>query len=84
MKLLLPIPCSSCQGYYALWILQAKTRSSRTSATYNDGEVQVGMKERAEDEQGSGLRILDALRRQVSQWPSAQGISGKRIYSVQL
>ena len=43
------------------------------------GKCRLGTKERAEDEQGSGLRILEALRRQVSQWPSAQGISGRRI-----
>jgi hypothetical protein len=48
------------------------------------GKCRLGTKEQAEDEQGSGLRILEALRRQVSQWPSAQGISGKRICRVQL
>ncbi len=42
MKLLLPIPCRSCKGFYVFVDFAGKIRSSRTSATYNDGEVQVG------------------------------------------
>jgi hypothetical protein len=42
MKLLLPIPCRSCQGFYVFMDFAGKNSIIQNIGEYNDGEVQVG------------------------------------------